>query len=212
MKGNIVDWPHQPTEYGGGMRLSPERGLSAEVMDCFHEGFSKLQAGEPAEALPMLSRAVELAPQLPEARICLGLAYALTHNIYPAIDHLEKAGSLDPNSFAAHYTLAQLNFKLRIPQKGYEAAERALRCTTQIEQRKMLTQLLKEERARERNGIARPSFSKPFFSKSWFSKTWFSKIWFSKSLFDKSWLSRLGSSEIPLKRLNSSNDSTDQLC
>jgi hypothetical protein len=26
----------------------------------------------------------------------------------------------------------------------------------------MLTQLLREERARERNGIARPSFSKPF--------------------------------------------------
>ncbi len=26
----------------------------------------------------------------------------------------------------------------------------------------MLTQLLKEERERERNGIARPSFSKPF--------------------------------------------------
>ena len=33
----------------------------------------------------------------------------------------------------------------------------------------MLTQLLKEERARERNGIARPAFSKPWFKQGWFS-------------------------------------------
>jgi hypothetical protein len=37
-----------------------------------------------------------------------------------------------------------------------------LRCVTTLEQRKMLTQLLKEERARERNGIARPWFNKPY--------------------------------------------------
>ena len=34
---------------------------------------------------------------------------------------------MDPENFATHYTLAQLNFKLRIPQKGYEAAEKT-RC------------------------------------------------------------------------------------
>lgn len=146
-RGLVLQFPHQ---------------LSAEVADGLQEGMAKLQAGNPAEALPVLCRVVELAPYWPEARICLGLAYALSHNIYPAIDHLEKAGALDPESFAAHYTLAQLNFKLRIPQKGYEAAERALRCITHIEQRKMLTQLLREEKARERNGIARPSFGTPF--------------------------------------------------
>ena len=51
---------------------------------------------------------------------------------------------------------------MRIPQKGYEAAEMALRCVVTIEQRKMLAELLKEERARERNGIARPWFNTPF--------------------------------------------------
>src|SRR5262249_9483306 len=74
--------------------------LSVEATDCFQEGMLKLQAAEPAQALPVLCRVVELAPQWPEARICLGLAYALTHNIYPAIDHLETAGSLDPENFA----------------------------------------------------------------------------------------------------------------
>ncbi len=137
-------------------------GLSAEARDCFQEGLVRLQSAEPEEAVKLLLRTVELAPAFPEGRICLGLAYALTHNIYPAIDSLEMAGELDPENFAAHFTLAKLNFKLRIPQKGYEAAQRALKCITNIEQRKMLTELLKEERARERDGIARPWFNRPF--------------------------------------------------
>ena len=133
------------------------------------------------------SRSVLQAPEFGEAYIFLGLANALTCNIYPAFDHLEKAVALQPDSFAAHFTLAQLNFKLRIPQKGYDAARGALRCATTLEQRVMLTQLLKEERARERNGIARPSFNKTWFSSSWFDKSWFGKSW-----FDQTWISRLG--------------------
>ncbi|HEY1265483.1 MAG TPA: CDC27 family protein [Terriglobales bacterium] len=136
--------------------------LATEARTAFCEGMKRLQAAEPGQALEFFSRTVELAPAFPEARICLGLAYALTHNIYPAMDQLERAGELDPESFAARYTLAKLNFKLRIPQKGYEAARQALQCVTTIEQRRMLTDMLKEERARERNGIARPWFNKPF--------------------------------------------------
>jgi tetratricopeptide (TPR) repeat protein len=154
--------PDDSDGLGLALQFPTRRALSTEALNCFQEGLAKLQAAEPAEALNLLCRTVELAPQFPEARICLGLAYALTHNIYPAIDHLEMAGQLDPDSFAAHYTLAQLRFKLRVPQKGYEAAEKALRCVITIEQRKMLADLLKEERARHHNGIERPWFSTPF--------------------------------------------------
>jgi hypothetical protein len=62
--------------------------------------------------------------------------------------------------------MAQLNFKLRTPKKGYEEAQRALRCVQTLEQRKLLTQLLKEERERERNGISRPSFAEPFSTRA----------------------------------------------
>jgi tetratricopeptide (TPR) repeat protein len=153
---------HESNTLGVALQLPASLALSLEAKNCFREGLAKLQVAEPAEAVELLSRTVELAPHFPEARICLGLAYALTHNIYPAIDQLETAGKLDPKNFAAHYTLAKLNFKLRIPQKGYEAASLALKCVSTIEQRRMLTELLKEERARERNGIARPWFNKPF--------------------------------------------------
>jgi tetratricopeptide (TPR) repeat protein len=152
----------ETNELGVALQLPASLALSTEARTTFQQGMAKLQIAEPAEAVELLTRTVELAPFFPEARICLGLAYALTHNIYPAIDHLEAAGKIDPENFAAHYTLAKLNFKLRIPQKGYEAAGHALKCITNLEQRKMLTELLKEERTRERNGIARPWFSRRF--------------------------------------------------
>jgi hypothetical protein len=140
----------------------PALNFPREAIECFQEGVERLQVGDAGAALVALSRSTDIAPTFGEAHFFLGLANALSCNIYPAIDHLELATRLQPDSFAAHYTLAQLNFKLRIPQKGYEAAVHALRCVSTLEQRKMLTQLLKEERGRERNGIARPWFNTPF--------------------------------------------------
>lgn len=162
MTDKVLSFKQESNGLGVALQLPAHLALSPEARHCFQEGLARLQVAEPAEAVDLLSRAVELAPQFPEARICLGLAYALTYNIYPALDQLEVAGELDPESFAAHFTLAKLNFKLRVPQKGYEAAQKALKCVTTIEQRKMLAELLKEERARERNGIARPWFNTPF--------------------------------------------------
>ena len=162
MTNNILPFPTDLQAPGLNVQLPALQQLSPETMTCFQEGLTSLQTAEPEKAVELLSRVVELAPQFPEARVCLGLAFALSYDIYPAIDNLEMASRLDPESFAAHFTLAQLNFKLRIPKKGYAAAERALQCVTTLEQRRMLTQLLREEKARERNGMARPWFNKKF--------------------------------------------------
>lgn len=139
--------------------------VPVEAKQSFCEGLAHFQTGDAQAALASFSRSILQAPEFVEAQIFVGLANALTHNIYPAIDHLELATRLDPDSFAAHFTLAQLSFKLRIPEKGYQEANAALRCTCNLEQRAMLTRLLREERARERNGIARPSFRKKFSSR-----------------------------------------------
>ncbi len=163
MTDQVLSFQQQESNrLGVALQLPTHLALSTEVVNCFQQGLAKLQVAEPAEAVELLTRAVELAQHFPEARICLGLAYALTYNIYPAIDQLEIAGQLDPQNFAAHFSLAQLNFKLRIPEKGYEAAKHALKCVGTLEQRRMLTELLKEERARERNGIARPATNRPY--------------------------------------------------
>jgi tetratricopeptide (TPR) repeat protein len=144
------------------LQSSGSYDLPARARQSFQEGLEHLQSGDAATAVAALSRSLEYSPAFVPSHIFLGIAQALTSNIYPAIDHLEKAADLDPDSFTAHFTLAQLNFKLRIPRKGYEAAERARRCAVTVEQRRMLTSLLKEERERELNGIARPTLNKPF--------------------------------------------------
>ena len=153
--GELLEFPGE---------LGPARttALSANALGCFQQGLARLQAGESGPAVLLLKQSVEMAPAFADARIFLGIAHSLSCEIYPAIDQLEKATELEPDSFVAKYALAQLYFKLRIVEKGYERAECALRCVTNIEQRKMLTQLLREEKARERNGIPRPSFNKPF--------------------------------------------------
>lgn len=138
------------------------RAISLAARQSLVEGLAHLQAGDAATAVTVLSRALDHAPEFTEAHVFLGIAQALTSNIYPALDHLERATEIEPDSFAAHFALAQLNFKLRVPEKGFAEAEAALRCPMTLEQRRMLTQLLKDERERERNGIARPRFDRPF--------------------------------------------------
>ncbi|HVP44180.1 MAG TPA: hypothetical protein VMS96_12165 [Terriglobales bacterium] len=130
--------------------------------DPLQEGLKQLGMGEPARALVYFQRALEDAPHDPDAHVGIGVAYALTSQIYPAIDHLTCAAQLEPQNFHAHLKLAQLYFKLRVPQKGYEAADRALGCATTMEERAVLARLLKEERQREREGISRPWFNKRF--------------------------------------------------
>jgi hypothetical protein len=161
-EGGMPGVENEMTQFPAALRSSHSFAVPAEAMQSFHQGMECLQSGDARAAVAALSRTIVQAPDFAPGHIFLGIAHALSSEIYPAIDHLEMAAHLEQDSFAAHFTLAQLSFKLRIPQKGYEAAERARQCTGTLEQRKMLTNLLKEERARERNGIARPCFEKPF--------------------------------------------------
>ena len=146
------------------LQLGPPQmtAVSANALQYFQQGLAELQGGNAALAVAALSQSVALAPDFADGRVFLGIAHSLSCEIYPAIDQLEAATALEPGSFIAQYALAQLYFKLRVVEKGYERADCALRCITNLEQRKLLTQLLREEKARERNGIPRPSFSKPF--------------------------------------------------
>jgi tetratricopeptide (TPR) repeat protein len=141
----------------GGATLVPSKAL-----EVFHEGMGYLNNGELSLAITSFEQALATAPDFADGHVALGVAYAVDYRVYPAIDHLERATSLAPGNFSAHFKLAQLYFKLRISQKGYAEMARALDCCTSLEQKKMMAQLIREEKQHEKNGYARPWWNKPF--------------------------------------------------
>jgi tetratricopeptide (TPR) repeat protein len=136
--------------------------LPAKAERCFREGIEQLGLGEPEQARIAFELALEQAPGFADAHVGMGIAHALCSDVYRAIDHLQAAIELAPASFYAHFKLSQLYFKLRVPGKGYAEAKLALRSAAEWDERRLLAQLLREERARERDGIGRPWWNRPF--------------------------------------------------
>lgn len=156
--------PHCGTEAGTGaplVRKTQAAGV-AETHSLFQQGSEWLNCGEPAQAARCFELELERSPDFADGHVGLGIAYAVQAKIYPALDHLQTAARLEPANFYAHFKLSQLYFKLRVPQKGYEAASRALASAGSLEERRLVAQLLHEERRRERNGFKRPWWFKPF--------------------------------------------------
>jgi tetratricopeptide (TPR) repeat protein len=140
--------------------------LPMEVSRKFSEGLELMNHGEPAAAARCLEQIVQMVPEFADAHVGLGIAYAVTGNVYPALDHLEKAANLEPDNFFAHFKLGQLQFKLHVPKKGYEEMQKALDCATSIEERKLVGQLIHEQKQREQKGLARPTWDRPFSRKT----------------------------------------------
>jgi len=140
--------------------------LPAEVSLKFSEGLELMNHGEAAAAASCFEQIVQLLPEHADAHVGLGIAYAVTGKIYPALDHLEEATNLEADNFFAHFKLGQLQFKLHVPRKGYEEMQKALDCATSIEERKLVGQLIHEQKKREQKGLARPTWDRPFSGKT----------------------------------------------
>ncbi|HUX10577.1 MAG TPA: tetratricopeptide repeat protein [Terriglobia bacterium] len=140
--------------------------LPMEVSRKFSEGLELMSHGEPAAAATRFEQIVEMLPDFADAHVGLGIAYAVTGKIYPALDHLEEATSLEPDNFFAHFKLGQLQFKLHVPKRGYEEMQKALDCATSIEERKLVGQLIHEQKQREEKGLARPTWDRSFSRKT----------------------------------------------
>lgn len=141
---------------------SPAAILPAEASRSFSEGLELLNRGEASLAATCFEQAVELTPNHADAHIGLGIAYAVKGRIYAALDHLEEAANLEPHNFFAHFKLGQLYFKLHVPQKGYDEMRKALDCATSVGERKLVGQLIHEEKQHENKRLARPTWNRTF--------------------------------------------------
>ena len=142
--------------------------LPIEISKKFSEGLELINRGDPAAAATHFEQIVEVLPDFADAHIGLGIAYAVTGKIYPALDHLEEAANLEPDNFFAHLKLGQLQFKLHVPKKGYEEMQKAIDCASSVAERKLVGQLIHEQRQREHKGLARPTWDRPFSRKTLF--------------------------------------------
>lgn len=140
--------------------------LPMEVSQRFAEGLELMNHGEPAAAAVCFEQIVEVCPDFADAQVGLGIAYAVIGRIYPALDHLEEAARLEPDNFFAHFKLGQLHFKLHVPKKGYEEMRKALGCAASIDERKLVGQLIHEQKQREEKGLARPTWDRSFSRKT----------------------------------------------
>lgn len=139
---------------------------SSEPLAKLSEGLELLNCGDARGAAACFETAVEIRPDFADAHVGLGIAYAVVGKIYPALDHLEEATNLEPDNFFAHFKLGQLFFKLHVPKKGYEEMRKALDCASSIEERKLVGQLIREQKQREEKGLARPTWNRSFSRKS----------------------------------------------
>jgi tetratricopeptide (TPR) repeat protein len=132
----------------------------------FALGVELVGIGEPVKAAELFEKVLQMTPEFADGHVALGMAYAMTSKIYPALDHLERAVQLESDNFFAHFKLGHLYFKLRIPYKGYKQMDLALECAGSFRERQLVAYLIREERKREHKGFRRPWWNKPFSRKA----------------------------------------------
>lgn len=144
------------------MVAAPAATVPADVSATFAEGLELINRGEASAAAACFEQIVEMNPDFADAHVGLGIAYAVRGRVYPALDHLEEATNLEPDNFFAHFKLGQLYFKLRVPKKGYDEMRAALDCAASNAERKLVGQLIREEKQHEKKGLARPTWNRAF--------------------------------------------------
>jgi tetratricopeptide (TPR) repeat protein len=121
------------------------------------------ERGHLREASELLEQALVLDASHIGARTMLAVAYARTRRVEQALEHLEAALALAPGAFAPRCALGELYLRLGIPDEARPHLARALEVASSAAERSYVEGLLKEDRARERRRMPRPSFRAPFW-------------------------------------------------
>jgi tetratricopeptide (TPR) repeat protein len=125
----------------------------------------ELERGRVREAIEVLERSLEAHGESAAVRTLLGVAYAKNREVDAAFAELEHAIALDPEAFTPRCALGELYLRLCIVEKGRAHLAEALEYATTREERAYVQQLLREDRARDRNRAYRPDFSKALWGR-----------------------------------------------
>ncbi len=124
-------------------------------------GKEALDRGQLSGAIESLRRATEADCRSTEAYLYLGIALAVNAQVYEAIDAFEAALALSPTDFMVNLKLADLYFRLSVPEKGHKHLRTAMETSSTPQERELVRGLKSQEAEREKRRIDRPSFGKP---------------------------------------------------
>lgn len=97
---------HSSTAHG------QQQDAQAQLQSIFREAATAMREGRTAEAEKYFRQATELAPDLPEAHLNLGLAQLKEGKLPEASASIEKAIALDPHSPGAHMFLGIADYQM----------------------------------------------------------------------------------------------------
>ena len=116
---------------------------------------------EPHERLDLLAQlrsAVELAPQIVELRVMLGMALCVNLEAQEAMNELQHAVEIAPNSFIAQLKYGELMMRLRVCDKAAEHTHEAARLATNAMQSDLARKQAATIRTMMREGIERGGY------------------------------------------------------
>ena len=124
------------------------------------KGKEALERGHILEAIESLRQAIEADSHSIEAYLYLGIALAMDAQVYEAIDSFEAALALAPNDFMVNLKLAELYFKLCVPEKGRKYVVAAMEASSTPQERQLVRTLMSKESEQEKRRIYRPTFGR----------------------------------------------------
>jgi cytochrome c-type biogenesis protein CcmH/NrfG len=127
---------------------------------------------ERADLVKHLRQCVSDNPQNPDLRVVLGMALCVNLEAQAALDELQEAVSLAPNSFIAHLKTGELWMRLRVMTKAEDHTRQASLLAHNMAQAELARRQAATIRTMRREGIERGGYRTPWLSIACLKKLW----------------------------------------
>jgi cytochrome c-type biogenesis protein CcmH/NrfG len=117
-----------------------------------------LEKHECVDLVAQLRSAVELAPQVVELRVVLGMALCVNIEIQDAMEELRQAVEMDPNSYIAQLKYGELMMRLRVCDKAAEHTHQAAKLACNAAQSDLARKQAATIRKMKQEGIERGGY------------------------------------------------------
>jgi tetratricopeptide (TPR) repeat protein len=117
-----------------------------------------LEKDERAELVAQLRECVAQHPKVSELRVLFGMALCVNLDIHAAMEELDQAVALDPNSFMAHFKAGELWMRLRVMNKAENHTHQAAKLAQNLAQSEMARRQAAAIRAMKQGGIERGGY------------------------------------------------------